>query len=296
VTAAAVVGWDNPSSYSLSGAPVQHIICWSDLQKEELILGSDWDPGSVHIGGIPIYDGYFRKTWQLSRQEYFRLHNLAPNRKLLAYACSFVSFSPNLPNVEMLARLVAAEKLPEPCQLLVRLHPNHFLDVHLFKREREAIQQLKRDFPHVHVVEPVPLGGELGYYSGEDMPEKASMLAHCDVFLTVYSTMVVEAAIHDCPIISLCVDTPGGWNTDRKYSLPLSQIGNWPTHKRFRDSGAGRVAMNADELQTSIGAYLADPCKDREKRALFVLQEVVHTNGSAGKRTGDLLRRLLPGV
>ena len=51
--------------------------------------------------------------------------------------------------------------------------------------------------PHVHLVEPVPLGGELGYYSGEDMPEKASMMAYSDVFLTVYSTMVVETAIHD---------------------------------------------------------------------------------------------------
>jgi len=292
-TAAAVVGWDNPSSYSLSGAPVRDILCWSEIQKDELILGSDWDPDRVHIGGIPIYDGYFRKTWQLPRDEYFRLHNLVPNRKLLAYASSFVSFSPNLPNIEALARLVASDSLPQPCQLLVRLHPNHFLDVHLFKQEREAIHRLARDLSHVHVVEPVPLGGELGYYSGEDMPEKASMLAHSDVFLTVYSTMVVEAAIHDRPIISVCIDAPGGWNTKRKYSLPLSQIGSWPTHKRFREAGAGRVTLNADELRESIGLCLADPSLDREKRGGFVLQEVTHVDGSAGKRTGELLKGLL---
>src|SRR3989304_2046646 len=56
--------------------------------------------------------------------------------------------------------------------------------------------------------EPVPLGGELGYYSGEDMPEKTSMMTYADVFVTVYSTMVVEAAIHDRPIVSLCLDSP----------------------------------------------------------------------------------------
>ena len=45
----------------------------------------------------------------------------------------------------------------------------------------------------------VRLGAGLAHYSGEDMPEKASMMAWSDVFLTVYSTMVVETAIHDRP-------------------------------------------------------------------------------------------------
>ena len=41
-TAAVIVGWDNPSSYRLPGAPVNWITCWSEIQKEELVLGSDW--------------------------------------------------------------------------------------------------------------------------------------------------------------------------------------------------------------------------------------------------------------
>src|SRR4030067_919174 len=191
-TASVVVGWDNPSSYRLPGAPVDYITCWSQVQKDELVLGSDWSPDQVNIGGIPSYDGYFRKQWQMTPEDYFQLHGLDPDRKLRSYAASFVSFSPNFQNVEALARLVAGDSLVTPRQLLVRLHPNHFWDNHLFAAEREKIRQLARDLPHVHVVEPVPLGGSLGYYSGEDMPEKASMMAHTDVFVTVYSTMVVE--------------------------------------------------------------------------------------------------------
>ena len=292
-TAAAVVGWDNPSSYSLPGAPLDHITCWSDIQKDELVLGSDWDPARVHIGGIPSYDGYLRRAWALPREEYFRLHGLDPARRLLAYACSFVTFSPNLQNVEALADLVADDRLGAPSQLLVRLHPNHFLDVHLFVNERERIRALARARPHVHVVEPVRLGSELGYYSGEDMPEKTSMMAHADVFVTVYSTMVVEAALHDRPIVSLCLDAPGGWNTPRKYSLPLSRIGDWPTHQRFRQAGAGRVALDAAALQRAVEAYLADPALDGAARAAFVQREVTYTDGSAGRRTGAYLAGLL---
>ena len=77
-TLAAIVGWDNPSSYAIRGAPMDYATCWSQLQKDELVYGSDWSPERVHIGGIPSYDGYFRKEWQLSKADYFKLHGLDP--------------------------------------------------------------------------------------------------------------------------------------------------------------------------------------------------------------------------
>jgi hypothetical protein len=292
-TAAVVIGWDNPSSYSISGARVDWISCWSEIQKEELVLGSDWDPSRIHVGGIPSYDGYFRKEWLIPRDDYFRLHNLDPARKLLSYAASFVSFSPNYQNVEALARLVASDRLAEPSQLLIRLHPNHFMDNHLYAGERERIKALVSSTPHIHLVEPVPLGGSLGYYSGEDMPEKTSMMAHSDVFLTVYSTMVVEAAVHDRPIVSACIDAPGGWNWPRKFSLPLSKIGNWPTHSRFREAGAGRVAFDESQLADSINYYLRNPHADCEQRRAFIARECTYTDGSAGRRTGNFIKNLL---
>jgi hypothetical protein len=292
-TAAVVVGWDNPSSYSLPGAPVDWITCWSEIQKQELVEGDDWLPERVNIGGIPSYDGYFHKQWLMPREEYFKLHNLDPNRKLLSYASSFITFSPNYQNIEALARLVAEDKLAEPSQLLIRLHPNHFMDEPLFAGERERVRALANSLPHVHVVEPVPLGGELGYYSGEDMPEKTSMMAYSDVFLTVYSTMVVEEAIHGKPIVAVCIDAPGGWNQPGRFSLPLSQIGEWPTHQRFRQAGAGRVALNEIELHDVINFYLRNSDADRSQREKFILDEVTFTDGSAGKRTGEFLASLL---
>jgi CDP-glycerol glycerophosphotransferase (TagB/SpsB family) len=294
-TAAAIVGWDNPSSYGLPATPVDWVTCWSEIQKQELTLGDDFPAERVHVGGIPSYDGYFRKAWQMPREEYFRLHGLDPQRKLIAYAASFVSFAPNYRNVEALARLVAEDALAAPAQLLIRLHPNHFWENPLFAGEREKIRQLVRELPHVHLVEPVPLVADnpLSYYSGEDMPEKSSMMAHADVFTTVYSTMVVEAAVHGAPIVSVCLDTPGGWNTYRKFSLPLSEIGNWPTHSRFREAQAGRVALNEPDLRQALNAYLQNPAADLDARRAFLQREITFTDGNAGKRTGEFLKGLL---
>lgn len=293
-TMTVIVGWDNPSSYAIPGSRVDWATCWSQEQRDELVHGSDWLPERVHIGGIPSYDGYFRKTWLMPREEYFRLHGLDPARKLISYACSFVHFAPNYPNVEALARLVESTDLTQPSQLLVRLHPSHFQDKpEIFAEEREKIHALEQKYPHVHVVRPVALGGSLGYYGGEDMDEKSSMMAHSDVFVTVYSTMVVETAVHDTPIVACCIDIPGGWNVPGKFSLSLKAIGNWPTHKRFREAKAGRVATDAAQLREILNAYLQNPQLDAAERKAFIEKEITFTDGSAGARTAGFILKVL---
>lgn len=165
----------------------------------------------------------------------------------------------------------------------------------MFAEEREKIHALETQYPHVHVVRPVALGGSLGYYSGEDMDEKSSMMAHSDVFVTVYSTMVVETAVHDTPIVAAVIDTPGGWKVPKKYSLPLKEIGNWPTHQRFREARAGRLAQNESELRDILNAYLKNPSLDATERRAFIEQEVTFTDGTAGKRTAEFILKVLNG-
>ena len=122
-------------------------------------------------------------------------------------------FAPNYPNIEALAKLVSADALPNHAQLLIRLHPSHFQDKpRIFAEERQRVFELETKHPHVHVVQPVALGGSLGYYGGEDMDEKSSMMAYSDVVVTVYSTMLVETAVHDTPMVAAMIDAPDGWN------------------------------------------------------------------------------------
>ena len=277
-----MISWDSSSSYGLPGAPVDWMTCWSEIQKRELVGGGDWQPEKINIGGMPPYDGYVRQSWMLSRDEYFRLHGLDPERKLLSYASSFVSWSPNLQNVEALVRLVASDQLAAPTQLLVRLHPIHMSGHYVAEAER--IRELARQNSHVHVVEPVPIAA-LGHYSGEDIPEKTSMMAYSDIFLTVYSTMCVEASFFERPIISVCIDSTDGY--PGKYWVPMSQIGSWPTHSRFRTSGAGKVVFNEEQLCQAINAYLLDPHADRAAQERFLVQECTYIDGTAGKRTAE---------
>ncbi len=119
------------------------------------------------------------------------------------------------------------------------------------------------------------------------------MMAHSDVLVTVYSTMVVETAVHDTPIVAAVIDVPGGWNKPNKFSLSLKKIGNWPTHKRFRDAKAGRVAQNEAELCDILNAYLKNPSLDAAERRKFIEDEIAFTDGTSGKRTAEFILKTL---
>ncbi len=291
----AVVGWDNPSSQGLPGAFVRYANVWSEIHRRELTEGVDWAPDAIHIGGMPLYDGYLDGRWLLSREAYFSLHGLDPQRKLISFAATALSVTPNAHLVQILADLVGSDALPEPAQLLIRLHPNHFKDFPHYREDARQIYAIAERYPQVHIVEPRAVAGGLERYSGEDYPEKASMLQHSDVLVTIYSTMVVEAALHDTPFVSACIESPQGWQAQGKFWVPLREIPTWPTAARVNALGAGRTVFSAAALREAVAAYLQDPSLDAENRRRFIAQELTWLHGEATEKTADFIYQVATG-
>ena len=289
--ATVIVGWDNPSSQGLPGAYINDVNVWSEVHRKEMIDGSDWPQDHIHVGGMPLYDGYISRKWVIPRQDYFKMYNLDPEKRLIAYAATALSISPNLHIVKALVELVSSSALEKPSQLLIRLHPNHFKPMAHYRQECQEIIELASYYPDIHVVEPREVAGGLERYSGEDFPEKASMLTHCDVLVTIYSTMVVEAALHDKPFISVCIDSPEGW--ENKFWIPLSQVPSWPTASRVNKMKAGVTVFSVPELANALNRYLNDPGLDACERHEFVKSELTFVNGEATRETADYLLSLV---
>ena len=290
-TASVTIGWDNPSSNGLPGAKVEYVNVWSDIHKWELNKGVDWPIEKINVGGMPLYDGYINHKWLMPRDEYFRVHGLDKKKKVITFATTALSISPNLHIVEILADIIENGKLAEPSQLLIRLHPNHFKSTPRYEQEREAIIAIAKQNKNIHIIEPKVLAGNLPRYSGEDYPEKTSMFEYSDVLVTIYSTMALEAALHDTPIVSACIDTQTGWKD--YYWVPLSKVPNWPTAARMVKTRAGRTAYSAEELVVCIDAYLKNHDLEKQERLNFAKQELVFLDGSSTKVTAEFILSLL---
>lgn len=293
-TATVIVGWDNPSSQGLPGAEVDYAVVWSEIHKWEMSKGIDWPEEKLIVGGMPLYDGYISRKWMIPRDEYFRMHNLDPNKKLVVFAATALSISPNLHIIKIMADMIQNQELTQPAQLLIRLHPNHFKPMAHYREECQEIIELASEYPDVHVVEPAEVAGGLERYSGEDFPEKASMLAYCDVLVTIYSTMVVEASLHDKPIISVCIDSATGWKD--KFWIPLHEVPGWPTAARINKAKAGKTVMTREALQLSLNEYLSNPFLEKEERRQFVEQELTYLNGESTRITAEAIMEMMKEV
>ena len=290
-TTMTVVGWDNPCSHGLPGARVDFANVWSQIHVHELSAGLDWPVENLHIGGMPLYDGYIHNKWLLPRAAYFKEHGLDPKKKLIVYVATALSISPNLHNIKILIDIIKTNKLEQLSQLLIRLHPGHFKSQKHYQEEREEIIKRAKDCPDVHIVAPKAVGGGAPRYSGEDFPEKASMLAYSDVLVTIYSTMVLEAALKDRPVISCCIDSENGW--PENFWIPLHEVPSWPTAARVVNSNAAVNVFSTEELSSELDRYLAHPELHRENRLDFIKQELTFLNGEATQKTADYLLELI---
>ena len=103
--------------------------------------------------------------------------------------------------------------------------------------------------------------------------------------------MVVEASIHERPIIAVTINSETGW--PGQYSLKLTEIGKWPTHGRFRAANAGIVVDNAADLKEALNRYLENPEVDLDAQRAFIRQECSYTDSSAGCRTAEFFLSIL---
>jgi hypothetical protein len=256
-----------------------------------LNAGLDWPIENIHIGGMPLYDNYINKKWLMPRQDYFEKHALDPHTKLIVYVATALSISPNLHIIKLLADIVRQQNLAMPVQLLIRLHPNHFKETPLYQQERDAIYKVVDGCPDICIAAPTALGGGAIRYSGTDFPEKASMLAYCDILVSIYSTMVLEAALHDKPIVSACINSPEGW--PGHFWIPLSQVPFWPTASRVNRAGASTTVFTSEELIAALNAYLKQPDLHAQGRAQFSSKELTFLNGESTRKTAEYVLSLL---
>ena len=290
-TLGVVPGWDHPCSRGLPGFRPDRIAAWSRVHVQELVLGSDFDEKNVDVPGPVHFDHYRDPAAASPREEYFRNLDLDPRRRLITFGCTFVGLSPNLIIVRALAEAIASDAFRMPVQLLVRLHPSHLKPgVGKFaavRQEAEQFHELARRFPNVRIDSPV-LGshGVPNYTTPADARALASLFAHTDVFVTLFSTMVLESCFNNVPVVAAAFDPPTSGLQD---FLPISKALDWPTHDRIIRSGAATVVRDADSMTQAVRNYLDQPGLHAGERRAFAEQECTFLDGRCSARLADLI-------
>jgi len=288
-----ILSWDNTTGKGLGGVIPDHTIVWTEIMKDELVRYHDIPPGRITVGGIAHFDIYYKPEMFLSKERLFALLKLNPNRKLIFLATkSPTSYPWNADIVRLIAEAIRDGRIGPPAQLLVRLHPLHYVVKKSKAREHEYLfdefTRLENDHPLVRIDRPEILSDRLTM----DMPESeqvklASILKHTDVLVNMFSTVNIEAAILDVPLVNVVFEG----DPERRKKLRQSiDIDLHQTHnQRIVASGATRLCSTPEEMIAAINAYLKDRSLDKKKREALVEQEAGPHKGTAGKNIAAVL-------
>ncbi len=261
-TAGSVRVWSSlgPGPFLLSHPDI--LLVGSKFMKEMATRDHFFREDQVRVTGFPYFDWFLKKELVLAREDFLRSLGIGSDRRLVLYASSGVfPYEREIRFAEIFEELVKNRLLPENTVMLFRTHP-------YYSGAKDEVREFQsRNFSHVVMAPVVPQNPkhiESPEEDKEDLTRLLNSIYHSSVLLTPGSTVFVEAAIFEKPMIALAFDADtkvSYWNSfARRYDGSSFEYGE------LVRSGGIRVVKSVADLTDALNCYLSDSSLNAEGR------------------------------
>lgn len=272
-----VVGsWDR--MYKFLHSRTDHISVWSDLNRQEALDLEGFAPDKVHITGPSQLDLYFQEGTVWTKTDLCTRLGLNPDRPIIVFATAgaFVNGYDETHLLTWLLDQIANGSIKGQPQIICRLHPFSRLEYFLpFEKNPDVRLSFMRGY--------IPT---LGYtMSGDEIIEVANILRYADVIVTPGSTMTIEAAIFDTPVI---VPTFHLYQPEIAKQYFKARV--FGRHfDRIQKLKLVPIAATPEQLLADINQALTDRTWNQRERAQLVRDYVQFTDGQSTRRLAELI-------
>ena len=276
-----VQSWDNlTSKTAVLPSWLDRYWTWSDFMSRELREMNPRVPEeSIACVGSPQFDFHRRPEIVKSRAEYLPTLGLDPERPYVLIGTGTQRWSPDEPEKTVRIIDLLRQRLPE-LQTLVRLHPKDHPS--RWKRVWDKLQELGSV---IQVTAPETHMDQGGFVPPADFyQEQVNSISHAAVVINMASTLTVDSAILDRPVISIAYDV----EPSPKYPEGRAWLFNNSTHfKTLVDTGGVRVVRSEEHLIDAVADYLKHPEIDRNGREAIAEIVAGPLDGRAGERLAE---------
>lgn len=240
-------GWDNLQKQLIRHIPDRFLIQNSRMEGPAKAIQAI-SPDVLRVVGFPQFDNYVRREGLPTREAFFAARGLSPETKVIFFGSEGLWTPLDDQRFEELVAWQRDGVFPFPTYLIAR---PHFSDI------RKGRFARFKGLPGVFVDDGYRHGT---YFSDTWDPSRADMrhfeaeLLHADVLVSYASTLSLDAACFDLPIVSVCYGsmvTPDG----RDITMNLYKADHYLP---VVESGAAELVMSSEAMRDAIVAAVRD--------------------------------------
>jgi len=285
-----IANWDHLTKRMLQKS--DKVIGWDEFNRKQLIEYYGYDPKDILIAGIPHQD-YFWRGKLMSKKEFLQKLGVNEKKKLITYTSAKTSLDePEI--IEIICKAIKNGEIKYPAHVHVRIHPEDnpnrykqlfekYKDIVTFEIPKKTVKE--RFWSGKMFMADTVERGKVWVPDDEEMIHYANLIASSDVEVNVASSVTLDAAALDVPIINIAFD---GYQK-RKLFESNARAFMYSNYEFMEASGGIRIARNADQLIKYINMYLKNPQLDREGRKKIVAEHCGPQDGKAGERIGKFI-------
>ncbi len=282
-----VLSWDNLTTKGIIHRGFDQVMVWNDLMRSEVLgMYPDYTEDRVHAVGFPRFDVYGRPRPPLFQRERFLAGlGLDPAKKVILLAsCNSNYFRAQGQVFKHVVDSMRRGLLGSDVQALIRAHPHDPDDAY-------------DDFRNIGGVAVWPGPERKGVLSTQvprpdELDVLAATIAASSVMVTAGSTVILDAALLDVPIVCIAYDGDEGL----AYEDSIAKVYEFSHQKPLHGIGGTDLSRSRDEMVAAIRGALADPSVRKAERATMVSRYLGGRSSSVDRMRsvlGHLLDRRL---
>lgn len=279
--------WDVPTTRGFTRVIADRILVFNEINAREVVAIGDYKPTRVFSVGFPQFDFYTNTATYSSRESFISSIGGDPAKRLILFAVPGDFKNPFSDEIlELLDEAVENNKFCVPVQVLARFHPKypsraeHLLSLRHIIKDRPGTYFAKKlekaiDAPQESTFQWT--------FTNDDLMHLANSIHHSDVTINTESTMTLDAASQDKPVVLI------GFDGKRKLSYWESIIRNYSREhlQAVLQTEGVRLAESMDELVEHVNRYLSDPDADKKGRERLRQELLMGNDGNAANRISD---------
>jgi len=247
-----VANWDHLDKYYLP-FKTDKLLVQSEQLKNFAVRFQHYPAERAVLTGYPYFDFISNGSYAKPREETLKDLGFPPDSKYILYV-SGSAYCPDEPDIiETILQWMAEGRFGGEVRLVIRPYLGGRA------KDREFDEEKYNRFEN----HPLATFYRKEFWGDMDKSiQFMNIIRHAASIISIYSTIVIEAAVLDRPLVGI------GFDGYKKRSLQKS-INRFAMREHFRDvleSGGLRTAHSFDELFLILDSYLKNPSLDSEGR------------------------------